>query len=74
MVNHALCARSKSFLDLRALSLDALVELTLLQCDSKGQEHEASFQVVSVGLGSGEERVLAKADGKLSPLLPLTAH
>ena len=70
--DHALSAPAKRFRDLRSGSSSAFVVLTLPQCESKGQEQVASFQMLGGGLQVGEERVLANIAGKLAPFVPVS--
>jgi hypothetical protein len=70
--DHELRALAKRPLDFRSFNRDAIVESTLPHGDSKGQEQHCSFHVVGGALGVGQQRVLANANGKLSPVPPVS--
>jgi hypothetical protein len=70
--DHELRAFAKRPLDLRPLNFVSIVESTLPECDSKGQEQHCSFHVVGGALAVGQQRMLANSDGKLCPVSPMS--
>jgi hypothetical protein len=70
--DHELRAFAKRPLDFRALNWATIVESTLPEGHSKGQEQHGSFQVVVGFLGAVQHRVLANIDGKMSPPAPVS--